>query len=145
MRSHLVAPLFALILIQFATLTARCAEAPEPLRIAASLAYSEPDPEGLTIRRNGLARWTQAGEKLVWYGKFSTPGKLAARISVRLPASATAEYQLTVGSRTLSGRAISRRRCSGRRGRRSASNGPPLSRRREWSTPRNRRHWRPRH
>ena len=105
MRSHLVTPLFALILIPFAALSSRSAEATEPLRISASLAYSEPDPEALSIHRNGLVRWTQAAEKLVWYGKLGAQGTLTVRLSVRLPTSATAAYMLKVGSHNLAGKA----------------------------------------
>jgi hypothetical protein len=94
-----------LMLVFFAPLTSRGEDATLPLRVPAFTAYSEPDPEALKIGRDGLTDWTQSSEKLVWYGKFSTPGKLAIRVTVQLGASFASKFVLTVGKQRLTGKA----------------------------------------
>lgn len=100
--THLLISLVALT--AFAPFSAR-GQDPAAVRIPASMAYSEPDPEALHIDRRGLTDWSQSAEKLVWYGKIARPGRLTAALTVRLPEHASARYALTVGGRTLTGHA----------------------------------------
>ncbi len=71
------------------------------LRVPAYTAYSEPDAEALNIERTGLTEWNHANEKLVWYGKINTPGKLTVGVTIRLPASAKSKLRLTIGKHAL--------------------------------------------
>ena len=74
----------------------------EPLRVPAYTAYCEPDVEALDISpEHGVTGWKDAKEKVVWYGKFNTPGKLTVRLNLRLPALATSKLRLIVGKQIL--------------------------------------------
>src|SRR5690349_16654597 len=75
------------------------------LRVPVSTAYCEPDPEALRIGRRALTGWSDAGEQLVWYGKFATPGRLGVELTLRLPALSRAKLALAVGKQMLQGEA----------------------------------------
>ncbi len=94
----------ALLLLLFASLSSRCQEF-SALHVSAATAYSEPHPDAFAIDSHGVVHWTEANDQLVWYGKFTTPGKLTLRLKVALSAPGTATYRLTVGKQTLTGKA----------------------------------------
>ncbi len=76
-------------------------ETPPTLRVPAYTAYSEPDAEALHIDTNGLTGWNDPKEKLVWYGKINTPGKLNVSLSLRLPPNATSRLTMRVNGQAL--------------------------------------------
>lgn len=86
-------------------LPASAQEAAPALRVPALAAYSEPDAEALHIDANGLSGWNDSKEKLVWYGKINTPGKLNVSLSLRLPPNATSRLTMRVNGQTLKAKA----------------------------------------
>ena len=100
MKSTLKASLaaFALLLIAPRPSVSQDAAA---LRVPAFTAYSEPDAEALNIDRDGLTRWERTDERLVWYGKLNSIGRLSVGLTLKLQAGASSVLILAVGSQTL--------------------------------------------
>src|SRR5580692_60446 len=67
------------------------------LDIPAFTAYVEPDPDAMQVsQRDGVAGWTDAAQRLVWYGYIKNPGTLTPQISLTLPDGGAATLKLTV-------------------------------------------------
>ena len=79
---------------------ARSQDSLPALRVPAFTAYSEPDADALHIDDKGVSDWSDAKEKLVWYGKINTPGKLEISVSLRLPPRAISRFTLRVNGQT---------------------------------------------
>ncbi len=78
-------------------------EAGQPLRIPAANAYCEPDSEALDISPEaGVTGWTQARERVVWYGHLAASGRLNLAVSLRLPENAVSRLRLTVARQSRS-------------------------------------------
>jgi hypothetical protein len=68
------------------------------LRVPASTAYLDPDPEGTRVsERRGVTGWKDPALKVLWFGEFKTVGDLDASIALRLSQGATSKLRLTVG------------------------------------------------
>ena len=53
------------------------------LTVPAFTAYSEPDFRGVEISaENGVTRWKDKNQRVLWFGEIKTPGKLSAAIRV---------------------------------------------------------------
>jgi hypothetical protein len=71
------------------------------LRIPAFTAYALPDADSVrTSERGGLTRWSDPGQSVNWYGRFSEPGEVAAKVLVRLPKDSASKLRLTVGGQS---------------------------------------------
>jgi hypothetical protein len=71
------------------------------LSIPAFTVYVEPDPEAISVsEREGVTGWTDAGEKLVWYGYIKMSGTLTPEVSLTLPANENTTLKLTVAAQT---------------------------------------------
>ncbi len=67
------------------------------LRVPAFTAYLEPDPEGAEVSADsGISGWTDPKLKVLWFGEFAVPGKLACALSVNVPAGGETRLRLTV-------------------------------------------------
>jgi hypothetical protein len=67
------------------------------LRIPASTAYIEPDPDGARVsQRSGITGWKDPSQKVLWFGEIRTPGKLDCSVAVRLDSGAAGKLRLTV-------------------------------------------------
>jgi len=91
----------ALILLSLLTASAAFAE----LRVPASTAYLDPDPNGAKISKDGLAGWTNPQITVSWFGEIKTPGTLKASLRLRLPKGAESNLKLTVGTESSTARA----------------------------------------
>ena len=71
------------------------------LRVPASTAYSDPNPDGARISsRSGISKWAEAGQKVLWFGEIATPGKLTASVAARLPKDSPSKLRLTVAGQS---------------------------------------------
>jgi Domain of unknown function (DUF3472)/Domain of unknown function (DUF5077) len=67
------------------------------LRVPASTAYLDPDPDGARVsQRSGITGWQDPALKVLWFGEFKHPGRLECSVELRLPAGAQSRLRLTV-------------------------------------------------
>src|SRR5438105_7995861 len=67
------------------------------LRVPASTAYVEPEPEALKVSPNsGISGWTNPALTISWFGEIKRPGRLDCSVALRLPANAESRLRLTV-------------------------------------------------
>jgi hypothetical protein len=67
------------------------------LRVPACTAYLEPNVEGASVSSSsGIVGWKDPALKILWFGKFNTPGRLEAAVVLRLPPGAVSKLRLTV-------------------------------------------------
>jgi len=70
------------------------------LRVPASTAYLDPDPNGAKVAKDGITGWTKPEITVSWFGEIKKPGKLSASLSLRLPKGKQSRLKLTVGTET---------------------------------------------
>jgi Domain of unknown function (DUF3472)/Domain of unknown function (DUF5077) len=89
--------------IWIGAIIAAAASSGAEVRIPASTAYAEPDPEpaGLHIfNRSGISEWTDPKAKACWFGEIKTAGKLDCSVALRLPTGAQARFRLSVAGKS---------------------------------------------
>jgi hypothetical protein len=93
-------PLVLTLVFSLALVFPALATSTEPsvsLRVPALTAYIEPDAEALEVAAPGdFTGWTAAREKVVWYGRLNSTGRLGLAVSLRLPETAASTLRLTV-------------------------------------------------
>jgi hypothetical protein len=72
------------------------------LAVPAYTAYIEPDPEAMEVssEKGGVSGWTDAKEKIVWYGELKATGELRLAVLLRLPEKSVSTFRLTVAKQT---------------------------------------------
>jgi hypothetical protein len=94
---RIVIALAAATLISGAVSITKAQSASAGLDIPAFTAYVEPDPEAMSVsERDGVTGWTDAAQKLVWYGYIKNRGTLTPIISFTLPSGSASTLRLTV-------------------------------------------------
>ncbi|MDR3406461.1 MAG: DUF3472 domain-containing protein [Chthoniobacter sp.] len=86
----MIKPLSLLALLSFA------ASAFAELRVPASTAYLDPDPNGAKVAKEGISGWTNPQITVSWFGEIKNAGMLDASVVLRLPAGAESHLRLTV-------------------------------------------------
>ena len=64
------------------------------LRVPGCTAYVTPDPDGARVSREGVSRWTDPAQALLWGGESHTSGWLQAVVELRLPTGQTSRLRL---------------------------------------------------
>lgn len=70
------------------------------LRVPASTAYLDPDPNGAKVAKEGITGWTKPEITVSWFGEITKPGKVTATLNLRLPKGKQSHLKLTVGTQT---------------------------------------------
>lgn len=78
------------------------ARAQEPLRIPGHTAYVIPDPHGARVNREGVSKWTNPEQKILWGGEVHSSGWLNASVVVKLATNETSKLRLTCGKKSSS-------------------------------------------
>ncbi|EDY18298.1 conserved hypothetical protein-signal peptide and transmembrane prediction [Chthoniobacter flavus Ellin428] len=68
------------------------------LRVPASTAYLDPDPNGAKVTKEGISGWTNPQITVSWFGEIKTPGMLDASVALHLPPGTNSRWRLTVGT-----------------------------------------------
>ena len=76
------------------------ASAHAEMRVPASTAYLDPDPNGAKVSKDGITGWTNPKITVSWFGEIKTPGKISAALSLRLPKDKEARLRLSVGDQS---------------------------------------------
>lgn len=92
--------LLALLCLTVARLHA--ADGVATLRVPGSTAYVTPDPHGARVSREGISRWTDPAQKILWGGEVHTSGWLQAAVSVRPATNEPSKLRLTCGDKSVS-------------------------------------------
>jgi hypothetical protein len=87
-------------LAYFTLLVAIAAQASAELRVPASTAYLDPDPNGAKISKTGISDWRNPDITVSWFGEIKNPGKLTAAISLTMPKDVRASFKLRVGNQS---------------------------------------------
>jgi heme-degrading monooxygenase HmoA len=66
------------------------------LRVPASTAYLDPDPNGAKVSKTGITDWKDPKISVSWFGEIKSPGKLKASLVLHLPKDARTRLRLTV-------------------------------------------------
>ena len=85
-----------LILILLAVATSAFSE----LRVPASTAYLDPDPNGANVSKTDITGWTDPKITVSWFGAIKKAGMLDAAIVLRLPKGKESKLRLTVGDQS---------------------------------------------
>ncbi len=64
------------------------------IRVPAHTAYLDPNPN------TPLKKWSESGQKVLWFGEIKTPGKLTAALAIKLPSGSTSKLRLTVAGQS---------------------------------------------
>lgn len=73
----------------------------DELRVPAYTAYVLPNPDGARIsERRGVTRWTDPNQTINWYGKFKSPGRITAKITLHLHRQAASRFKLSIGDQS---------------------------------------------
>ena len=92
----MIQPRLLPLLLASLTLPAAAGE----LRVPAFTAYTLPNPNAARItERDGVTGWNDRATSVNWYGRFAKPGRLNAKVVLRLPPAAQSILRLTIGSR----------------------------------------------
>ncbi len=85
----------------FTIVACACLSARAELEIPAFTAYLSPDADGARVsERSGITRWQDPNLKVEWFGEIKTPGKLDAKVTLRLAAAETSKLRLTVAGQS---------------------------------------------
>ena len=99
--------LFAVTALAAAPFVSQGEDTPTSLRVPAFTAYSEPDVEDVDVSpEQGLTGWTNAKDRIVWYGNIETTGTLNVTVSLRMPAKAVSRLRLTMTAQSSGKRII---------------------------------------
>lgn len=75
--------------------------AAQPLKVPAFTAYIEPNPGGASVSaKEGVTRWSDPEQHVVWFGKIATPGELKLSLSIKLPKDQTSNLKMTVAGKS---------------------------------------------
>lgn len=66
------------------------------LRVPASTAYLDPDPNGAKVAKEGISGWTNPQITVTWFGEIKSAGMLDASVVLRLPQGTDSRLRLTV-------------------------------------------------
>jgi hypothetical protein len=66
------------------------------LRVPASTAYLDPDPNGAKVAKEGISDWTNPQITVTWFGEIKNAGMIDASVVLRLPQGASSHLRLTV-------------------------------------------------
>ncbi len=85
----------------FTIVVCACLTARAELEIPAFTAYLSPDADGARVsERSGITRWQDPNLKVEWFGEIKTPGKLDAKVTLRLAAADSSKLRLTVAGQS---------------------------------------------
>ena len=99
--------LFAVTALAAAPFVSQGEDTPTSLRVPAFTAYSEPGVEDVDVSpEQGLTGWTNAKDRIVWYGNIETAGTLNVAVSLRMPAKAVSRLRLTMTAQSSGKRII---------------------------------------
>ncbi len=90
----------SLALVLFQSLEVCGADAGDRLRVPGFTAYISPDPNGARVSREGVSRWIDPAQKIIWGGEVKNAGWLQVGIVLRLPAGDMTKLRLTVGKQS---------------------------------------------
>lgn len=82
--------------IQFLVLLFVAAPALAELRVPASTAYLDPDPNGAKVSKTDVTDWKDPKITVSWFGEIKTAGMLDASVMLRLPKGKQSKLRLTV-------------------------------------------------
>lgn len=71
-------------------------QADAELRVPASTAYLDPNPNGAKVSKSGISDWKNPEITVSWFGEIKKPGKLTAALSLTLPKDTKATFKLQV-------------------------------------------------
>lgn len=86
----------------FQSLEIAMAQTNDRLRVLAFTAYVTPDPDGARVSREGVTKWTDPAQKILWGGEVHNAGPLQAGVVVRLASNETTRLRLMCGDRAVS-------------------------------------------
>jgi len=67
------------------------------LRVPASTAYIDPDPNGAKVsKEHGVTNWTAKGKTVLWFGEFKNAGKVQASIVCKLASGKSLDLELVL-------------------------------------------------
>jgi Domain of unknown function (DUF3472)/Domain of unknown function (DUF5077) len=89
----------ALVLVQTAQVRAE-------LRVPASTAYLDPDPNGARVSKSGISDWKNPAVTVSWFGEIKKAGELSVSVSLSLPKDVRANFKLLVGDQTREAEAV---------------------------------------
>jgi hypothetical protein len=84
----------------FTLVAALVAQAQAELRVPASTAYLDPDPNGARISKSGITDWKNPDITVSWFGEIKKPGNLTAAVSLTLPNDTRTSFKLRVGNQS---------------------------------------------
>src|SRR4030095_4426469 len=76
------------------------------LRVPASTAYLDPDPNGARVSKSGVTDWKNTEITVSWFGEIKKLGTLSASVSLTLPKDTRAVFKLRVGDQTREAEAV---------------------------------------
>ena len=79
----------------FQSLEISAAETSSRLRIPAFTAYVSPDPHGARVSKEGVSRWDDPAQKIIWGGEINTNGWLQAGVVLKLPKGEISKLRLS--------------------------------------------------
>ena len=85
-----------LILLPF--IASLVVQAQGELRIPASTAYLDPNPNGAKVSKSGISNWDNSAITVSWFGEIKKPAKLSAAVSAALPRDVQVTFKLAVGA-----------------------------------------------
>lgn len=87
----------SLALLVFPSLELPAADAPDRLRVPAFTAYISPDAHGARVSNEGVSRWNDPAQTVIWGGEVATSGWVQAGVVLRLPAGEVTKLRLSAG------------------------------------------------
>jgi hypothetical protein len=89
--THLTMKIAAL----FLSLLAVVSPAGAAVRVPASTAYIDPDPNGAKVsKEHGVSAWTNKGNHVLWFGEFKNAGQVQASIVCKTAAGKPLDLEL---------------------------------------------------
>jgi hypothetical protein len=70
------------------------------LRVPASTAYLNPNPDGARVSNAGISYWRDPQLTVSWFGEVKTAGSLTAAVALKLPKDTHTTFKLTVGDQS---------------------------------------------
>src|SRR5437763_164364 len=70
------------------------------LRVPAFTAYLTPDANGARVTARGITGWNDSKLRVLWFGEFTSAGKLTAAVTMRLAKGSESKLRLHVGEDT---------------------------------------------
>ena len=76
------------------------------LRVPASTAYLDPNPNGAKVSKTGISDWKNPEITISWFGEIKNPGKLTAAVALTLPKDTRASFKLALGDQVKEAEAV---------------------------------------